>query len=107
MGIKSNVTRGVGSLFSNNTATKRHVLANRAKYGINAKGTRAGTRGTPVSRGSNASSRAMSNAVAQRQSQIGRRVLTGGALLGGAGMMRNRDGSRGGYKGPRGSGRYA
>jgi len=98
MGFKSNVTRGVGSLFSNNTASKRHVLANRAKYGIAAKGTRTS---------SNASARAMSNAVAKRQSQIGRRVLTGGSLLGGAGMMRNRDGSRGGYKGPRGSGRYA
>jgi len=98
MGIKSNVTRGVGSLFSNNTAAKRHVLANRAKYGIAAKGTRTS---------SNSASRAMSNAVTQRQSQVGRRVLTGGALLGGVGMMRNRDGSRGGYKGPRGSGRYA
>jgi len=98
MGVKSNVTRGVGSLFSNNAAAKRHVLANRAKYGIAARGTR---------NSSNASSRAMSNAIAKRQSQIGRRVLTGGALLGGVGMMRNRDGSRGGYKGPRGSGRYA
>jgi len=38
---------------------------------------------------------------------VGRRILTGGALLGGVGIMRNRDGSRGGYKGPRGSGRYA
>jgi len=74
------------------------VLANRAKYGIAAKGTRTS---------SNASSRAMANAVAKRQTQFGKRVLTGGALLGGAGMMRNRDGSRGGYKGPRGSGRYA
>jgi len=110
MGIKSNVTRGVGSLFSNNNAAKRHVLANRAKYGIGASGTRARVQGATKAQrraSSGTAQKAMNTAIAQRQSQVGRRVLTGGALLGGAGMMRNRDGSRGGYNGPRGSGRYA
>jgi hypothetical protein len=99
MGIRARAAQGVGSLVHGRSAAKAHVLANRAKYGIAAKGTRTK---------SNAASRAMDLAIAKRQTQVGRRVIGGGVALGGIGYMgRNRDGSRGGYKGPRGSGRYA
>lgn len=96
MGIKSNVTRGVGSLFYRGSSASKSALRTHMPVGM---------RGTASSR--IAAKRAAEQVTAHRQSQIGRRVLTGGALLGGVGMMRNRDGSRGGYRGPRGSGRYA
>jgi len=88
VGFKSNVTRSVGSVF-NRGARRNAALKTSMPIGM---------RGTASSR-----------MAAKRASDqvVGRRVLTGGALLGGVGMMRNRDGSRGGYKGPRGSGRYA
>jgi hypothetical protein len=88
MGIKSNVTRGVGSVF--NRGARRAAALNT---------------NMPVGMRGPASSRMAAKRASDQV--VGRRVLTGGALLGGAGMMRNRDGSRGGYKGPRGSGRYA
>jgi hypothetical protein len=99
MGMRSRAARGVGSLVHGRNAAKAHVLANRPKYGIAPKGTRTA---------SNAASRAMDLAIAKRQTQVGRRVIGGGVALGGVGYMgRNRDGSRGGFKGPQGSGRYA
>jgi hypothetical protein len=99
MGIRARAARGVGSLVHGGNAAKAHVLANRAKYGIAAPGTRTKSK---------AAVRAMDLAVAKRQTQVGRRVIGGGVALGGIGYMgRNRDGSRGGYRGPQGSGRYA
>lgn len=96
--MRSRAARGVGSLVHGRNAAKAHVLANRPKYGIAAKGTRTA---------SNAASRAMDLAIAKRQTQVGRRVIAGGVGLGAVGMGRNRDGSRGGFRGPQGSGRYA
>ena len=98
MGMRSRAARGVGSLVHGRNAAKAHVLANRPKYGIAPKGTRTA---------SNAASRAMDLAIAKRQTQVGRRVIAGGVGLGAVGMGRNRDGSRGGFRGPQGSGRYA
>ena len=104
--MRSRAARGVGSLVHGRNAAKAHVLANRPKYGINPKGVRSATPSTP--RGSNAASRAMDLAIAKRQTQVGRRVIAGGVGLGAVGYMgRNRDGSRGGFRGPQGSGRYA
>lgn len=93
--------QGIGSMVSSNSRTKAHVLGNRAKYGIAPKGS-----------SSKAATRAYQNAMATRQAQVGRRATGAAVALGGVGMYKNRDGSRGGYRPPstrtaRGSGRYA
>lgn len=95
----SKAFEGLGSLVHGNNAAKAHVLANRARYGIAGPGTRTKSK---------AAVRAMDLAIAKRQTQIGKRVVGGAIGLGGIGYMgRNRDGSRGGFRGPRGTGRYA
>jgi hypothetical protein len=98
MGIRAGATRRVGSML-HNTASAQKYIDN-------------GSRGAKrlmnrASKNTAAGSTARQTAIGLRQRQVGARALTGAALFGGAGMMRNRDGSRGGYKGPRGSGRYA
>jgi hypothetical protein len=111
MGIRSRAAQGVGSLVHGRNAAKAHVLANRPKYGIGASGTRARVKGATKAQrraSSGTAQKAMNTAIAQRQTQVGRRVIAGGVALGGVGYMgRNRDGSRGGFRGPQGSGRYA
>jgi hypothetical protein len=111
MGIRGRAAQGVGSLIHGRNAAKAHVLANRAKYGIAAPGTRAVPKGATKAQrkaSSGVAQKAMNTAIAQRQTQVGRRAIAGGVALGGIGYMgRNRDGSRGGYRGPQGSGRYA
>jgi hypothetical protein len=110
----SKAVEGLGSLVHGNNAARAHVLANRAKYGIASKGTRTVTKGPGAAaklarrKSSGVAHSAMNAAIAKRQTQVGRRVIGGAVGLGGIGYMgRNRDGSRGGFRGPRGTGRYA
>ncbi len=60
-------------------------------------------KGKPMLTGTEVTKRAIN----MRRAQIAKRGVAGASMLGGVGMMRNRNGSRGGFQGPRGSGRYA
>jgi len=103
MPMRKGLYKGLGSILSPASKSRAHILANRSKYGIAA----AKTRTTK-----SAANAAMNAAVAKRQTQVGRRALGASVALGGVGMYKNRDGSRGGYSAPsmrtpRGTGRYA
>jgi len=98
MGIRAGATRRVGSMLHSTTAASNYI--NSGSRGAKRLMRRA-TKNTAQG------STARQTAIDLRQRQVGARALTGTALLGGMGMMRNRDGSRGGFQGPRGSGRYA
>jgi hypothetical protein len=98
MGIRGQITKGVGSMMHNTAAAERYLDS--------------GARGAKrlmkrAAKNTAAGATARQTAIGLRQRQVGARALTGASLLGGAGMMRNRNGSRGGFQGPRGSGRYA
>ena len=98
MGIRAGATRRVGSMIHNTAAAERYLDS--------------GARGAKrlmkkAVKNTAAGATARQTAIGLRQRQVGARALTGASLLGGAGMMRNRNGSRGGFQGPRGSGRYA
>jgi len=103
MGIRAGATRRVGALFSNTKRTE-NFLNNKSPAALKIyQRASARSKGQPMLIGDDLQKRA----VELRQRQIGARALTGTSLVGGIGMMRNRNGSRGGFQGPRGSGRYA
>jgi hypothetical protein len=98
MGIRAGATRRVGSLISNTTKAEAYLNSgSRGSKRLMNRASRNTVKGSTVGQ----------TAIDLRQRQVGARALTGTALLGGMGMTRNRDGSRGGFQGPRGSGRYA
>lgn len=99
--IAGGLFQSIGSAVSSNARTKAHVLSKRSKYGIAAKGA-----------SKQDATKAFNQAIAARQTQVGKRTVGAAIGLGGVGMYKNRDGSRGGYRPPstrtaRGSGRYA
>jgi hypothetical protein len=103
MGIRAGATRRVGALINNTTKAENYLSSGSRGARKLYKRASAVPKGQPMLAGDEVQKRA----VALRQRQLGARALTGASLLGGVGMMRNRNGSRGGFQGPRGSGRYA
>jgi hypothetical protein len=99
MGIsRAGATRRVGAMLHNAASAENYLDGgSRGARRLMKRATRNTRQGSTVGE----------TAIDLRQRQVGARALTGAALLGGVGMMRNRNGSRGGFQSPRGSGRYA